>query len=159
MKTTLITSIMSLGLVTACGGGGGGGDSSGGGSSTPAQTPPVTATPAPPAAATRTMSDLTIPDDLDYKPVEALTLTVDASGSVSGRALVSVYTEFESQLSGEVVPVYDSRIASQSLKNGLGELEFSSPEHIKTVLVEIWTHDGNPPLQKLVAVNSSNLSW
>ncbi|MGF1750955.1 MULTISPECIES: hypothetical protein [Vibrio] len=147
MKNTILF-ITTLGMVTACGGGGGGGDSSGGGGSTPT-----------PVVASRTMADLSIPDELDYKPVEAYTLSVDASSSVLGRAMVSVYTQFDSPASGEITPVYDSRIASLSLQGGIGELDFSSAEHIDAFLVEIWTHDGNPPLQKVVSATSPHLVW
>ena len=147
MKNSILF-ITTLGMVTACGGGGGGGDSSGGGTPTPA-----------PVVAERTMEDLSIPDELDYNPVEAYTLSVDATAEVSGRALVSIYTEFASQSTGEVVPVYDSRIASLSLQSGKGSIDFSSAEHVNEFLLEIWTHDGNPPLQKIVSAGSENLVW
>ncbi|MCL9776246.1 hypothetical protein [Vibrio methylphosphonaticus] len=155
MKNTILF-ITTLGMVTACGGGGGGGDSTGGGTPTPApiQTPATT-----PTAASRTMADLSIPDELDYNPVEEYALSVDASGEVSGRALVSVYTDFTIQSSGEALPVYDSRIASVSLQSGKGNIDFSSAEHVDEFLLEIWTHDGNPPLQKIVSADTENLVW
>lgn len=163
MKTLTVTSILSLGLLVGCGGGGGGGggSDSGGASTPPPSAPPSAPTPAPvPVVVTeRTMEDLSIPDDFDFQPVEAYSLMVDASTEVSGRAYVSVYTDYSEQASGEFEPNYESKVASQSLSSGVAELNFNAAEHIDSFLVEIWTYDGNAPIKKLVSATSANLSW
>ncbi|AYV24593.1 MULTISPECIES: hypothetical protein [Vibrio] len=161
MNTKYITLLIAFGTLTACGGGGGGGgDSSGGGSTgntTEAAPEPV---PAPvTVSVSRTMGDLSIPDTLDYKPIEDYSLDIDASNDVTGRAFASVYTEYEDDGSGVLTPVYDSKIASTSLNNGSAQIDFSAAEHVDAFLVEIWTYDGNPPAQKLVSASSNNLAW
>lgn len=161
MKALTVTSIISLGLLVGCGGGGGGGESGGSVSAPPAAAPTPTPVPAPtPVAVTgRTMEDLSIPDDFDYQPVEAYSLIVDASNDVTGRAFVTVYTEFSEQASGELEPNYESKVASQALSNGKAELKFNAAEHVGSFLVEIWTYDGNDPVKKLVSASSANIAW
>ncbi|WP_234496789.1 hypothetical protein [Vibrio maritimus] len=165
MKALTVTSIISLGLVVGCGGGGGGEGGSGG--SVAAETPPAVApapepTPAPaptPVSVARTMEDLSIPDSFDYQPIEEYSLTIDASSDVSGRAFVTVYTEFEELASGEVEPKYESKVASQALTSGKAKLSFNAAEHVGTFLVEIWTYDGNDPVKKQISATSSTLTW
>ncbi|MCG9662583.1 MULTISPECIES: hypothetical protein [Vibrio] len=162
MNTKYIALLIAFGTLTACGGGGGGGDSSGGGSTgntTEAAPEPAPAPPPVTVSVTRTMDDLSIPDTLDYKPIEDYSLDIDASNDVTGRAFASVYTEYEDDGSGVLTPVYDSKIASTSLDNGSAQIDFSAAEHVDAFLVEIWTYDGNPPAQKLVSASSSNLAW
>ncbi|WP_112478041.1 hypothetical protein [Vibrio variabilis] len=105
------------------------------------------------------MEDLSIPDDFDYRPIEAYSLLVDATNDVNGRAFVSVYTEFSEKASGELEPNYESKVASQALRNGKAELNFNAAEHVGSFLVEIWTYDGNDPVKKLVTASSEKLTW
>jgi hypothetical protein len=163
MKALTVTSIISLGLLVGCGGGGGGSDSGGSVSTPPATAPdpapaPVPA-PTPVVVTERTMEDLSIPNDFDYQPIEAYSLIVDATNDVNGRAFVSIYTEFVEKSSGELEPNYESKVASQALRNGKAELNFNAAEHVGAFLVEIWTYDGNDPVKKLVNASSENLTW
>ncbi|GMQ48755.1 hypothetical protein [Vibrio sp. 10N] len=161
MKALTVTSIISLGLLVGCGGGGGGSDSGGGTSTPPAAVPDPAPepTPTPVAEAERTMEDLSIPDDFDYQPIEEYSLTVDATNDVNGRAFISVYTEYNENASGDLEPNYESKVASQALSDGKGELSFNAAEHVGSFLVEIWTYDGNAPVKKLVKASNKNLSW
>lgn len=159
MKTEYIIPMIALGILTACGGGGGGGgDASDGSTGNTSDSAP--SEPSPPVQpVVRTMEDLSIPDTMDYKPSEGYSLTVDASNEVSGRAFVSVYTDYQSASSGEWLPDYDSRIASTGLSNGSARIEFTAAEHVNAFLVEIWTYDGQPPRQKIVSAEDSLLIW
>ena len=151
--------IISLVLLQACGGGGGGSDSD---SSPSADTPSESDTDSAQdieLVVLRDMQDLSIPDGFSYKAIQTYQLDVSLSGLFSTRSYLSIYSGFTMGSDGTYQADNGSKVAGGPLTSGVIDVSFSLPSSTSEFLVEVWTYDGNPPLQKVFLTSETSYIW
>lgn len=151
---------MMLVLLQGCGGGGGGDGESN--SSPVADTLTETVTDSSSQiepVALRDMQDLSIPDGFSYGSVETYQLDVSVSELFSKRSYLSIYTEFLIGSDGAYQANNGSKVTAVPLESGEIEVSFSLPSATSEFLVEIWSYDGNPPLQRVFQTAEKRATW
>ncbi|WP_087022328.1 hypothetical protein [Thaumasiovibrio subtropicus] len=151
MNIQLLVSTAMMFTLVGCGGGGGGGGDIG---TSPVAPAPVAPTPSAEVIQTR---DLIAPEGTDYDPIAMSTLTVDISATTTERAYLTVYEAYTEAENGDLVPHYNSKIASTALNEGKAEIALALCEVEMRYLAEIWFYDGSLPQQ--VVLNSADGQW
>jgi hypothetical protein len=166
MKNYLIACVSVLAL-TACGGGGGGGSSDSGSSPSgdggnptddTGTTPPTTEVVAEVVPSKKT-SELVVPEGFSYDSVDVVEITVDVSSLSTNRAYLSVYAGYSGDINSGLQADYGTRIAESPLSAGVASMDFSTPQHIDQLLIEVWFYDGTDPIQQLVSTSDTSINW
>ncbi len=166
MKNYILAFVSVLAL-TACGGGGGGGstDNSAGpadeggnpagdtGTTTPSTEVVTEVVPS------KKTSELVVPEGFSYHPVDVVEITVDVSSLSTNRAYLSVYAGYSGDINTGLQADYGTRIAESPLSAGVASMDFSTPEHIDQLLIEVWFYDGTDPIQQLVSTSDTSINW
>lgn len=136
----LITYVIILFSLTACGGG----DSSG---SPSAPTP---------AKNNVTTLDLQVPYGYDYNPMSHHQLELDLSKKTMQRAFLSVYQNYQTLNDGSIEADFQSLIVSAPMNDGRASISYSLPNYQKNLLLEVWFYDGSAPLRKIISVEETD---
>ena len=72
---------------------------------------------------------------------------------------VNIYRSYQALENGRYYPNPASRVVSGALVNGKFIHSFIGLYQQQQYLIEIWTFDGSPPLQKIIIVNNNQLTW
>lgn len=98
-------------------------------------------------------SELQAPDNLSFTSHRPMTLEVDIQAEGTDLAYLSVYSDYAKHDNGGWNINYDSRLLASSMTEPVVKETFSLPQHIKTVLVQVWFYDAaKKPLSWEVSV-------
>ncbi|WED28481.1 hypothetical protein L3V77_21250 [Vibrio sp. DW001] len=150
--------IMSLVLLQACGGGGGSDSGSSPSADTPAESD-TGSTQDIELVVLRDMQDLSIPDGFSYKAIQTYQLDVSLSGLFSTRSYLSIYSGFTTRSDGTYQADNGSKVTGGPLTSGIIDVSFSLSSSTSEFLIEVWTYDGNPPLQKVFSTTGNRFVW
>ncbi|OUS40814.1 hypothetical protein A9R00_04160 [Oleispira antarctica] len=104
-------------------------------------------------------SQLVAPSDMKFVSHKGINLTVDL-GNQGGPAYLSVYADYALSESEHWQINHDSRILASSMENTQISHNFSIPQHLKNLLIQVWFYDGREPLTKEVEIkNNITISW
>ncbi len=107
----------------------------------------------------RYMADLSVPDGFSYDTNQTYSLTADLSLFANQKGYLSVYSQFETKSDGSYQPQYSSRLAAIPLDSGMASISFTLANATTEFLVEVWSYDGNDPLQKVFNSENPQISW
>ncbi len=107
----------------------------------------------------RSMDDLQVEDDFSYDPTKPLAVNVDISGLSTGRAFLSIYTDFVQYDDGSYAADTSSKVASLSLDSGTGSLDIVTSDQHEVFLAEVWFYDGTAPYQATISYENSDVVY
>ncbi len=107
----------------------------------------------------RYMADLSVPNGFSYDTSQTYSLTADLSLFANQKGYLSVYSQFEAESDGSYQPQYSSRLVSTPLDSGTASISFTLASATTEFLVEVWSYDGNDPLQKIFSGEDGQISW
>ena len=88
-----------------------------------------------------------------------LTELIDFHNQTGQRAYVSVYREYMLLPSGIFYPDSSSRVLGGEINDGQFQHSFVSLNNQDAYLIEIWFYNGEPPIQKEQTIVASNITW
>ena len=104
-------------------------------------------------------SQLLAPSDMKFVSHKGINLSVDL-GNQEGPAYLSVYADYALGDSEHWQINHDSRILASSMETTQISHNFSIPQHLKKLLVQVWFYDGREPLTKEVGIeNNIAIRW
>ncbi|WP_117233922.1 hypothetical protein [Vibrio maerlii] len=107
----------------------------------------------------RSMDDLQVQDDFSYDPTKPLTVNIDISGLSTGRAFLSIYSDFVQYDDGSYAADTSSKVASLSLDSGTGSVDVVSSDQHEVFLAEVWFYDGTAPYQATISYANSDVIY
>ena len=103
--------------------------------------------------------DLVAPEGFTFNPITAQSLEINLSGSLPARTHLTVYTTYTEVEGGQYTIDYDSKVIDAAVTGGILTIEFSLAESQLSILAEIWSYDGSPPLQREFKIDGDTLVW
>jgi len=133
----------------------------GGGSSKEAPSQPTSAEK--PTAQTQQpvfdINNLIAAPDFSFTTKSEITVNLVIEQYQDQRSFVNIYRHYQQLDTGAYYPSPASRVVAGALSNGTFIHSFIGLNQQQRYLVEIWSFDGLPPLQRELTVNNNQLSW
>ena len=149
----MTVAVLSL-FIYGCGGSDGGSSSSGG-------TQDLVVEPSQESVlvATVEMDDLLAEEDFNFTSKNQIQVSLALTNYPYERSYVSIYSEYQQLDSGDYYPESTSRVISGVLTEGKFVQSFVSSINTQQYLLEIWSYDGQPPVQKELFLQENKLIW
>jgi hypothetical protein len=109
----------------------------------------------------KTTATLKAAEGMKFISHEKMTLLADITNLGGGPAYLSVYSDFEF-VAKEVTKEndylqwttnQDSRVLASSIEHNYVEHEFSIPQHLTQLLVQVWFYDGRPAISQAITID------
>jgi hypothetical protein len=112
----------------------------------------------------KTTATLKAPDGMKFISHENMTLLADITNLGGGPAYLSVYSDFdfiEKDVAENIAKEddylqwttnQDSRVLASSIEHNYIEHEFSIPQHLTQLLVQVWFYDGRPAISQAITI-------
>jgi len=95
--------------------------------------------------------DLVVPDNIKFTSHSDINLTINIKDQGGAPAYITLYSKYENKDS-TLKADSDSKILAGSLIKDVTDYSLSVPQHINTLLLEVWFYDGRKVIKKEVDI-------
>ena len=97
--------------------------------------------------------------DFSFTTKSDITVNLTIEQYQDQRSIINIYRQYQLLDTGDYYPKPASRVVSGPLLNGHFSQTFIGLNQQAKYLVEVWSFDGSPPLQRELTVTNNQLSW
>ncbi len=97
--------------------------------------------------------------DFSFTTKSDVTVNLNIEQYQDQRSVINIYRQYQLLDTGDYYPKTASRVVSGPLINGHFSQSFIGLNQQTQYLVEVWSFDGSPPLQRELTVTNNQLNW
>jgi hypothetical protein len=109
--------------------------------------------------ATVEMDDLLAEEDFNFTSKNQIEVSLSLADYQYERGYISIYSGYQQLDSGDYYPDSTSRVIAGAVVAGEFAQSFVSSTNNQQYLLEIWSYDGQPPMQKELFLQDNKLIW